>query len=193
MHNPPGPVPSVAFDRSPIEITLSRDENVLLSYSLANRATGFNWVAPGTSVGPCLSLDDRPFVGMLTAQRQQKTESGAETLNVTWAQSDGLELDWSLTGLPDVSVVEYTTEVRNTGPDALASRTLTYRIYRSAPATQSLANGSRRSFIGRPDKLSHDKSDERPPDDRIRALSRRMGRRKLVPVPVGQVDDDPGE
>lgn len=121
---------SLTLGNSRIEIALSRDRDALLAYSVANRATGFNWVAPGTNVGPCLSQGDRLFAGMhptngftLTGPRRERTESGGEALNVTWARPDGLELDWTLMGFPEVGVVEYTAKVTNKGTEILSGLT----------------------------------------------------------------------
>jgi hypothetical protein len=70
-----------------IELAFSRDGDALLATRLTNRATGFNWVASGTPVGPYLVRGERALAGIEASggftsagHKQDKTETGEERL-----------------------------------------------------------------------------------------------------------------
>ncbi|MBI4553785.1 MAG: alpha-galactosidase, partial [Candidatus Latescibacteria bacterium] len=117
---------SIILHNSRITVALSRDGNRLLAQSVTNLATGFNWVASGTPLGPSLSQGGDPADGMetsftLAGQPLLKTASDAEHLFVAWTRPDGLTLDWTLTSFPGVSVVAFGASLRNSGEELLTT------------------------------------------------------------------------
>lgn len=142
-----------------IEVVLSRHGHTLCGQALTNCATGFNWAAPGASMGPYLSENgaiptEIEFAGhfSLTGQRQQQTAQGVDILLMEWTRADDLKLDWMLTSSPEVSVLEYRAVLRNTGQTSLPA------IPHFGPLATFL-RGDRKlnvHWVSRDDFLKHD-------------------------------------
>ena len=92
-----------------------------MATQLVNSATGYNWVAKATPVGPMVQQrGGNPWTGAiqggafkLAACEVREGKNGLDGVQAQWRQPDGLELRWSVKNVS--GVLEFQSEVRNTG------------------------------------------------------------------------------
>ena len=91
----------------------------LLATQLANAATGYNWVAKATPVGPMVGhRGEKPWIGATQGGVLELAEcvasegmNGIDSLHARWRNADGLELRWSVQNC--AGVLEFQSELNN--------------------------------------------------------------------------------
>ena len=97
------------------------ENGMLMATQLVNSATGYNWVAGATPVGPMVQQrGGNPWTGAiqigafkLAACEVREGKNGIDSVQAQWRQPDGLELRWSAKNVS--GVLEFQSEVENTG------------------------------------------------------------------------------
>jgi len=92
---------------------------------LRDRATGFDWAFAGAAAGPRLELEGLSLAGFASGDGRLRSsedlrpgKGGSEEIAIRRAYPGGLALDWTLTALPDVPVMECRAVLTNEGPAA---------------------------------------------------------------------------
>ena len=97
---------------------------------LANRATGFDWAAPASPVGPCLRQADSTLLGLNAGsglnpikKDVEKLKQGGTRFSMQWRRADGLQIAWSVKSIADGSVLEFDAALTNPGKIPVAGVT----------------------------------------------------------------------
>ncbi len=117
------PLPAAGGAPAGVQLTVrgNPDAGTLIATQFVNSATGFNWLAAPSAVGPIVeqgagdggSEADQRGSFRLTACDMHKAKNGLDTIEAQWLRADGLELRWSAKN--NVGVMEFQSEIRNTG------------------------------------------------------------------------------
>lgn len=109
---------------------LAQAEHSIVSKQLADGATGYTWMARDSAIGPNLCLGASAFCGSSeksgftsVTHRKAKDSQGATEWFTEWSRPDGLQMSWTARRLPDLSVVEFQSQLKNSGSAPLSGLT----------------------------------------------------------------------
>ncbi len=107
---------------------VSADRQTVIVRSIANSASGHEWSAHATVIGPVCAIGNPadPFGQAipedleLAACEIDPGKHGAESVTARWERGDGLDLSWKAVRSPVAGVMEFQAELKNTGAAPIA-------------------------------------------------------------------------
>ncbi len=102
---------------------VSAEKRAIVARRIANESSGHEWGVPGSAIGPCCAIGTHPAPdgpsipdGLeLKDSHIRPGRHGADSLEASWARTDGLELLWKASRTAVGGIVEVEAELRNKG------------------------------------------------------------------------------
>jgi hypothetical protein len=102
---------------------VSADRQGMIVHRIGNSASGHDWAAPDTVIGPVCAIGnpvaplhaDAPEGLELRASDIRPGELGADSVTARWTRKDGLELTWRAARSAVAGIMEFQAELKNSG------------------------------------------------------------------------------